>query len=188
MTPDGVRGILASDTADVWVAIAPLLPRGLYLAGGTALAVHLGHRATRGLDLFYHGDAIDLDALEGFLACNVRWARTTRAPGTLNGLVSATRVQFLHADEGRPQLPLDLPGVVAGLCVAAVRELLAMTLKAIGDGGELRDYFDIMAIEQSGRFDAAEGLSFLVERFRPTDTAAAVRRAFSALGYLEDRR
>ena len=30
------------------------------------------------------------------------FAITERAPGTLNGVFSATRVQFLHADEVRP--------------------------------------------------------------------------------------
>ena len=95
------------------------------------------------------------------------FAITERLPGTLNGVFSATRVQFLHADEGRPQHLLEPPVRVDGLHVAELSDLMAMKLKVVGDRGELRDYFDLMIIEQRTGRTADEGLALFVERFRP---------------------
>ena len=43
---------LPSDTAQSWRTLLPAIPRTAYLAGGTALAVHLRHRISRDLDVF----------------------------------------------------------------------------------------------------------------------------------------
>jgi Nucleotidyl transferase AbiEii toxin, Type IV TA system len=61
--PDQIRDILPADTAMVWEMLAPAIPTAAYLAGGTAVAVHLGHRVSHDLDFFYHHNAIDLDEL-----------------------------------------------------------------------------------------------------------------------------
>jgi hypothetical protein len=95
------------------------------------------------------------------------FAITDRSPGTLNGLFSATKVQFLHADEARPQHLLEPPGKVEGLMMAQISDLLAMKLKVVGDRGELRDYFDLMTIEQRTSRTVNEGLALFVERFQP---------------------
>jgi hypothetical protein len=44
MPSDRVRDILPPDTASTWDTIAPIVPPDAYLGGGTAIAVHLGHR------------------------------------------------------------------------------------------------------------------------------------------------
>ena len=67
--PDWLRDVLADDTAATWELLAPVLPSELYLAGGTALAVHVRHRVSRDLDFFYHDNAVDLDALRARTAC-----------------------------------------------------------------------------------------------------------------------
>src|SRR5487761_233694 len=148
MPSDRVRQILLTDTAKTWDAIAPVIPSGAYLGGGTAIAVHLGHRISRDLDFFFHHHSIDLDELAIALSGAGSFAITERSPGTLNGLFSATKVQFLHADEGRPQHLLETPVSVDGLQIAQLSDLMAMKLKVVGDRGELRDYFDLMTIEQ----------------------------------------
>jgi hypothetical protein len=63
------------------------------------------------------------------------FAITERAPGTLNGVFSATKVQFLHADEGCPQHLLEPPQEVDGLLVAQLSDLVAMKRKVVGDRG-----------------------------------------------------
>ena len=85
--------------------------------------------------------------------------------GTLNGVFSATKVQFLHADEARPQHLLEPPVEVDGLRIAGLSDLMAMVLKVVGDRGELRDYFDLMTIEQRTGRTADEGLALFVARF-----------------------
>jgi hypothetical protein len=90
------RAFLPPDTAATWRAIAPLVPPEAYLGGGTAIAVHLEHRTSRDLDFFFHHRSVDLDQLALMLSAAGPFAVTECAPGTLNGVFSATRVQFLQ--------------------------------------------------------------------------------------------
>jgi hypothetical protein len=105
MPSDRVREILPPDTAATWDAIAPLVPSDAYLGGGTAIAVRLGHRISRDLDFFFHHGSVDLGELARRLSAAGPFAVTERASGTLNGVFSATKVQFLHADEGIGSIP-----------------------------------------------------------------------------------
>lgn len=185
MIPKEIRAVLPGHTADTWEALAPILPKGLYLAGGTGLAVHIKHRQSRDLDFFYHHAGVDLDAFEALLASQLGFAVARRGPGTLNGVIADTNVQFLHADEGQEQRQLDAPGIVAGLPIAGVRDILAMKLAAV-TRGELRDYFDLLRIETDTDHRVEQGLSYFVTRFRPPDPQQAVLGVIRAIGYLDD--
>jgi hypothetical protein len=184
--PERIRRILPPDTARTWSTLAPLVPEAAYLGGGTAIAVHLGHRVSRDLDFFYHHAALDLDQIADTLAAAGRFAVTLRAPGTLNGVFSKTKVQFLHADEGATQHQLTTPAKVEGLNIAALEDLIAMKLKVVGDRGELRDYFDLMAIEQRTGRTVEEGLSLFMARFAPAYPLQALGHVVRGLGYFDD--
>jgi len=185
-SPEPLRAFLPPDTAATWRAIAPLVPPTAYLGGGTAIAVHLEHRTSRDLDFFFHRESVDLDALARTLAGVGPFAVTERAPGTLNGVFSATRVQFLHADEVRPQRLLEQPQEFDGLRVAQISDLMAMKLKVVGDRGELRDYFDLMTIEQRTGRTVDEGLALFLERFQPEFPDQAINHIVLGLGYFDD--
>ncbi len=184
--PGRLRRILREDTAATWERLVPVLPSELYLAGGTALAVHLGHRVSRDLDFFYHGGAVDLDALQNALSAAGPFAVTDRSAGTLNGVFSRTKVQFLHADEAGPQSLLEQTTVVEGLRVAGIGDILAMKLKVVAGRGELRDYFDIMTIEQQTGRSVEEGLSLFLARYHRDPTPDVINPVIRALGYLDD--
>lgn len=186
MPADRVHEILPPDTAATWDAIATVVPDEAYLGGGTAIAAHLAHRISRDLDFFFHHGSIDLDDLALRLSAAGPFAVTDRSPGTLNGIFSATKVQFLHADEGRPQHLLEPPDKVDGLMVAQLSDLMAMKLKVVGDRGELRDYFDLMTIEQRTGRTVDEGLALFVERFQPEYPRQAVNDVLLGLGYFDD--
>lgn len=68
--PDRVRRILPASTAETWVALAPHLPTELYLGGGTAVAVHLGHRESRDLDFFFH-QKVDIGEVKNLIDVEV---------------------------------------------------------------------------------------------------------------------
>jgi hypothetical protein len=106
--------------------------------------------------------------------------------GTLNGIFSATKVQFLHADEVRPQHLLEPTDEVDGLHIAQLSDLMAMKLKVVGDRGELRDYFDLMIIEQRTGRTAEEGLALFIERFQPEYPQQAINHILLGLGYFDD--
>jgi hypothetical protein len=184
--PEHIREILPADTAESWELLAPAVPTEAYLAGGTAIAVHLGHRVSRDLDFFYHSDAVDLDALARTLATIGPLAITTRAPGALNAVFSRTKVQFLHADEVGPQRLLSEPVQVEGLRVAELDDLFAMKLKVVGDRGELRDYFDLMVIEQRTGRTVEEGMQLFLRRYQPQYPQQALGHIVRGLGYFDD--
>ena len=186
MPSDQVRKILPPDTAATWETIAPIVPPDAYLGGGTAIAVHLQHRVSRDLDFFFHHGSVDLDELSKCLTAVGPFAVTERSPGTLNGIFSATKVQFLHADEGRPQHLLEPPEEVDGLRIGGLSDLMAMKLKVVGDRGELRDYFDLMTLEQRTGRTADEGLALFVARFQPEYPQQAINHILLGLGYFDD--
>lgn len=177
---------LAPETVRAWKLLAAALPKELYLAGGTAVAVHLHHRESHDLDFFYHHGAVDLDTLANRLGEVRRFAITSRAQGTLGGLFGDTKLEFFHADEVRPQRLLQEPETVAGLRVAGLKDLMAMKLKVIGDRGELRDYYDVKLIEEQGKLTVEDGVALFLERYSVGPEDEQVQHLVRALGYLED--
>lgn len=180
--PPALQDVLPGDTAQSWELIAPALPQQLYLIGGAALAVHLHHRVSRDLDFFFH-EEVDLDRLAATLQELGPFAITLRSEGTLNGLFSETRVQFLSAAS---QLLLEQPTEVAGLRVAGIGDIFATKLKVIGDRGELRDYFDLMVIERQAGRRVEEGLGLFLTRYQVRPGDPTINHIISALGYLGD--
>jgi len=134
--PAELKKVLPAATVRAWETLAPLLPKELYLGGGTAVAVHLHHRESRDLDFFNHGDAVDLEALAKELSKVGQFAVVFEGKGTLRGYLGDIKVEFFHADEGRAQQVLEQPRVVVGVRVAGLKDLLAMKLKVVGDRGE----------------------------------------------------
>jgi len=173
-------------TRRAWMALAEILPRELYLVGGTALASHLHHRENRDLDFFFHRASVHLGDLETRLRGTGRFAATRRDDGALHGLFDTVKIEFFHADEVATQRPIDKPTVVAGLRVAGVRDLMAMKLKVVGERGELRDYFDIKTIEERTGLQVEDGLALFAHRYGLDSSDAAIARTVQALGYLDD--
>jgi len=74
---------------------------------------------------------------------------------------------------------------VVGLQVAALGDLLAMKLKVVRDRGELRDYYDLLAIDRHGR-RAEEGIALALRKYRPRAAGAFVESVVRGLSYLDD--
>jgi hypothetical protein len=181
-----LEATLAPGTAKVWETLAPHLPEALYLGGGTAVAVHLRHRESADLDFFFHASSVDLEQLTALLSDLGAFAITRRAPGTLRGLFADIKVEFLHADQVRPQVLLREPTEIAGLRVASLEDLMAMKLKVIGDRGEARDYYDVMCMDERGAVTLEDGIALFLERYELASSNDALPHLIAALGYLDD--
>ncbi len=182
-----IAGILPPDTVQTWQELAPLIPDAVYLAGGTAVAVHLKHRVSRDLDFFFHRCAVDLEELATNLRATGKFAATRQDEDTLNGIYSKTRLQVLHADAGgRHARLLARPTLIEGLRVAGIPDLLAMKLKVIAQRGELRDYFDLMEIERQTGVTVDVGIAYYLARFQPDDSQTQVSAIILALGGFDD--
>ena len=184
--PFWLEALLRGETAATWEQIAPVVPAKVYLGGGTAIAVHLRHRPSQDLDFFFHERTLDLDRLADRLLARGPFAVTQLAPGTLNGLYGETRLQFLQAGLERPERRLEPTKRVGGLQIAGLGDLLAMKLNAVAGRAQLRDYFDLMTIEQRGHRTIEEGLGLFLARYRPEHQDSAITPILLALGHLDD--
>jgi len=104
-------------------------------------------------------------------------------PGTIDGYLGETKVQFLDA---RTQTMLGEPTVVAGMPVAGLEDLMAMKIKVIGDRGELRDYFDLMEIERRTTLTFEESLGDYLYRYNPGETMSSLSHIVLALSSFAD--
>jgi len=122
-------------------ALFPQLVRfsNFYLAGGTALALQIGHRRSIDFDLFTAQELPDrlLPTIKTiFSGSNI--TVTYSAPEQLNVLVDETRVTLLFYE-----YPLIEPLIsIHGVSVATVNEIAAMKAFAIGKRISYKDYVD----------------------------------------------
>lgn len=181
--PAELARLLPGETAEAWERIAPVLPPGCELAGGTALAVHLGHRQSRDLDFFFSDADLDLDSLEGALTTCGNLAVIRRATGTLTCQFDGAKLQFLHA---AGQRDLDQALTIQGIAVLSLSDVFATKVKVIGDRGELRDYFDLEQIEQLTGRGIEEGIGLYMARYGVPPQDASIPHILQSLGYLDD--
>jgi Nucleotidyl transferase AbiEii toxin, Type IV TA system len=180
--PDHVRRILPADTAAAWLTLAPYLPRELHLGGGTAVAVHLEHRESRDLDFFFH-EAVDLGEIKGLLGSLGAFAVVHESQGTLKGLFGATKVEIFDASQlHRLAEPVD----VAGVNVAGLQDLMAMKIKVMAERGEMRDYFDVRAIDEKGAISVEEGVELYMRRYGIDSSSDALPHLYQTMGDLSD--
>ncbi len=125
--------------------VAERLTEGWVLAGGTGLALQLGHRISRDLDFFSEApfdSARQADALSRAGSVLVH----ARSEGTLHVTVARMRVSFLAA-----QRPLLFRGTVyRGIVVADPRDIAVMKVVAIGGRGSRKDFVDLYFILRAG--------------------------------------
>lgn len=179
--PSELIPFLPPGTVHTWLSVAPLIPPSVYLAGGTGLAVHLGHRVSRHLDFMFDGD-VDIDDLERRLDGVGKLAVTFKDDLTLNAVLDATTIQFLGA-HGQHRLRDTTD--VAGIAVASVEDITATKLKVVLDRGELRDYYDLMEIDRR-RIPIEEGIDLFLRRYGIGRDDQRIAMLLRSLGHLDD--
>ncbi len=112
---------------------------GFYLAGGTALALQIGHRLSVDFDLF-SGNTLPDNLLQQVrrIFSNTPTSVTYSSPDQLNLLVGGIKVTFLHY----PYPIVDQPVEYQGLQLASIREIAVMKAFAIGRRLAYKDYVD----------------------------------------------
>ena len=113
-----------------------------YLAGGTALAIHLGHRYSEDFDFFTEQKFVPenlLGNLQQFGNCQ----EVTQSPGTLFLQSESIRCSFILYKYPLLDKPVSYSW---GFGLASVREIGAMKIMAIGGRGRRRDFVDLYFI------------------------------------------
>lgn len=126
---------LSKKQISVLKALGPhMVSRGFYLAGGTALAIHLGHRMSVDLDWFTsHPFDDSLILAQSLRTANINLDIHQVSPGTLHGSIQNVRVTFLQF-----QYPLLKPlehWKEMDCELAALEDLACMKLSAIAQRG-----------------------------------------------------
>jgi len=165
-----------------------LLPRlaaiataqGYYLAGGTAIALHLGHRESVDFDFFAEAPAVrgaGIQALLGAAFADVE--ATSVGEGTWNGLIDRVKVSFFVY----PYALLDPLHRWAhrGLDLASLRDLAAMKLAAVAQRGHRKDFIDLDFLLARGT-----RLTEMVAWYRAKYHLADVMALRTGLAYFDD--
>ncbi|OCK53735.1 nucleotidyl transferase AbiEii/AbiGii toxin family protein [Bradyrhizobium sp. LMTR 3] len=174
--------ILPSAQKEIWPQLAPAPDLSFVLYGGTAVALHLGHRVSIDFD-FFKAEPLDKARIETSFQF-VRNARTIQEDK--NSLVmdvpmssGSVKVSFFGGLAlGRINDPLRTRDSV--LFVASLEDLLATKLKAILDRAEAKDYRDISAMLAAG-VSLEKALGAFAVNYR-RDPALPLR----ALGFFKD--
>jgi len=184
---DDSLAVLTPDTRRAWRQIPPYLPKDLYLAGGTAVALYFRHRQSEDLDFFSEVpldvDGLSEDLLRSHLPVNISVAFSRQ--GFLRVMVGSTKVEFSDASNTQRLGPTkDL----AGVAVADVSDLLAMKLATITKRRQLRDFEDLRVIEELGGLRWEEGLAYFTERYqiKSLDAVVNVLRALTMVTECQD--
>ena len=111
-----------------------------YLAGGTALALQVGHRESVDLDFFTQTATFDEDALERMLAQTKTWETTLRQKGTIYGKLLGAKVSFIAYPFFQPSTEYIRCGNIR---ILIPEDIAAMKIIAISQRGRKRDFIDL---------------------------------------------
>lgn len=144
--------ILPEAQRALWPLLAPLRAMGFVLYGGTAIALHLGHRASVDFDFFSHLPLDeDRDRELGVVLPFLREAwLMQKAPDTRSYITGENvKLSFFGGIRfGRIGEPLDTADGI--LRVASLMDLMATKLAVVMQRVESKDYRDIAAILRAG--------------------------------------
>ena len=116
-----------------------------YLAGGTGLALQIGHRISRDLDFFTEKNFMENIVMQELQKLG-ELAVEQRAPQTINGILNSTKISFLGYS-----YPLLKPlRNIAGVVVADIIDIACMKIEAVASRGTKRDFIDIYCMAQEG--------------------------------------
>ena len=157
---------------------AKKITRGFYLAGGSALALHLGHRLSVDLD-FFTVQSFDALALSRRLAQADTFTQEQRKKDTLLGAFAQVKVSFF-----RYSYPMLAPtATVLNTAIASVPDIGAMKLDAIGTRGRKRDFIDLYFVCRAGH-SLEEVLGWYREKYQGVEVNLI--HYIKALTYFEE--
>jgi len=175
--------ILPTAQARLWRELSAL-PDQFVLYGGTALALHLGHRNSVDFDFFSRGP-LNLSQLEGEIPFLAGAKIIQREKNTLSAIVERgdpVKVSFF----GVPKLPQLEPAHVIeenNLKVASLLDLAGTKASVIQVRAEAKDYLDLDALMRLGELDLATALAAAQALYGPTFNPEVTLKALS---YFDD--
>jgi len=169
--------ILNKNQAQIFPRLAFLSKKGFYLAGGTGLALHLGHRTSVDFDFYIrkHFQAPDLyQEIEAVFKEKAQ--KTAQAKDTLFCTVNKADLSFFWYEYPLIKKPMRIKGVA----VSSIEDIAAMKLIAISQRPVKRDYVDIFFLLKA--FSIEKMFSFVQKKYPNFNQYFSLR----ALTYFDD--
>ena len=113
---------------------------GLYLAGGTALALQVGHRESVDLDFFTPERLFDEKKAEEALGQTGKWRTSSLSRATLYGTFLSAKVSLIGYPFFKPVEPLLQKGTIS---IVTPPDIAAMKIVAVSQRGRKRDFIDL---------------------------------------------
>ncbi len=118
-----------------------------YLAGGTALAIHLNHRESVDLDFFSLND-FDINILEDFLV-DKNYRVIVNNINTIHLLVENVKISLL-----KYKYPiLDNFTEFEGINLASINDIFCMKMISISQRSEKKDFYDLYELIKLYKFE-----------------------------------
>jgi hypothetical protein len=153
----------------------PMLDQ-FYLAGGSGLALHLGHRLSIDLDMFSIVP-FDNGIYMEFLKDKYKFSVDFSAPNTLKGSVGSVKVDFI-AHLYKPLMPVVRDEEIS---IYSVEDIAAMKINAIaGSGTRSKDFVDLYFLLEI--FQVGNLLDFYKAKYEERN----ILHALKSLNYFED--
>ena len=157
--------------------------RDFYLAGGTALALQLGHRMSIDLDWF-SAKAFSPAKLKNVLSRLGKLKIVGEEDGTLHAVLDGVKISFFHYGY-KPLFPLvamDMSGGKSGVMLADRRDIAAMKVDAISSRGSKKDFIDLYFLLQE--YSLNDIIGFFEKRYRGIEYNKM--HILKSLAYFED--
>ena len=131
-----------------------------YLAGGTGLALHLGHRYSYDLDFFTQKDFGPETAIQ-FVSRLGQFKLEQTGWKSIIGIFEKTKFSFLYY-----QYPLIKPldKILTSTSLASLEDIAAMKIAAISDRGKKRDFIDLFFLTK--HFPLEKILKFYDQKYK----------------------
>lgn len=148
-----------------------------YLAGGTGLALQLGHRRSVDLDFFLSED-FDVEFVVQQIQGLRQFALVSKSPGTIYANIGATKVSFIAY-----VYPILFPlQRFHSADVADPRDISCMKLSAIASRGTKRDFIDLYVLAQ--RYGLEQLLTWFQNKY--SQAHYSMVHVLKSLAYFED--
>lgn len=148
-----------------------------YLAGGTGLALHLGHRRSVDLD-FFAPETFKEDLLLQKIQTFREFSLVAKEPGTLHTQIGGTKVSFFAY-----AYPLLFPcEAFLGAKVADPRDIACMKVSAIASHGTKRDFVDLYGVAQ--QYGLPQIMKWFNEKFASAHYSSV--HVLKSLTYFDD--
>jgi len=154
-----------------------------YLAGGTGLALLIGHRQSLDFDWFTPVK-FDPGTIGEVLSCWGEIVITETRKGTFHGLLNRTRVTWLWYPNPLLEPPVASPAV-PGLKVASLTDMALMKWTALSQRGSRKDFIDLYFLCQKG-FSLAELIKKLPQKY--PEKKINYYHMIKSLSYFDDAR